>query len=142
MNEGFLNDFPDGFLGERLFIHKPIGTIGKAPSMLRDLLDLSSSEEPVSMNVGLHPQIREILISSSLVDIATLEDVDDTVLDWLLECVCHSADYDVIEGALQAFWTIITLKEKVSCRVLISNGLFKGKKGCSWSLVSLLPWGV
>eukprot|EP00794_Sanderia_malayensis_P005516 gene5516-6201_t len=110
--EGFLNDFPDGFPGEQIFIYKSQSVELCIPDVLKDLLD--SPNEEHRGTIPMDSVIQSTLTSGFLVDLVTFKDINDSVIDWLISCICQSSDYQILEGALKAFWAIITIKSKAN----------------------------
>ena len=56
---------------------------------------------------------KEMLLGGLLTDIAVLKDIPQSIMNWLLDCMCHSTDLNVMEAAFRTYWTIIVSKRQV-----------------------------
>ena len=112
MNEGFENDFQDGYPGEVLFVYQPSSLNLQTPTFITELMGVS-----IARSSPLHetdPLTDEFLLSGFLVDLSVLKkNIDPCVMDWLLRCMCFSSKFEVIEAAYKAAWALFTSSNMV-----------------------------
>ena len=117
MNEGFGNDFPDGFPGESFFIHEEEQVDLTTPKYLKELLGLKSrNRQTISSSYEVDSLTTGFLTSGFLTDLALHKSsIDSSLMDWLLNCICFSSNFEVIEAAFNALWTF-TMSTNVVCK--------------------------
>ena len=98
-----------------MFIYKCEPADLSTPKEIAILLGVSDKEPKSDLpRIEVDPLVKEILMCGFLIDIAMLKDIDESIIDWLLTCICHSSDPEIIEGAFKAYWAIISSRKMVS----------------------------
>ena len=117
MNDGFGNDFPDGFPGEKVFIYQPSPVDLQTPNYIKSLMGFTTSAKSIPSN-DTDPLTDEFLMSGSLVDLIVFDkSIDPCVMDWLLSCICFSPKFEVIDATYNGLWAITRLKNLVYIEV-------------------------
>jgi len=110
MNDGFGNDFSDGFPGEKVFIYQPSPVDLQTPNCIKSLMGFKTSAKSIPSN-DTDPLTDEFLMSGSLVDLIVFDkSIDPCVMDWLLSCICFSPKFEVIDATYNGLWAITRLK--------------------------------
>ena len=118
MNDGFENDFPDGFPGERLFIYQPCPVDLQTPNCITSFMRVKTSDRRSFPSNDTDPLTDEFLMSGSLVDLVVFgRSIDPCVMDWLLRCICFSPKCEVIDASYNALWALTKLKNLVYIEV-------------------------
>ena len=118
MNEGFGNDFPDGFPGDVLFFYQPCSVDLQPPKCIKELMGVQTSGTRNIPSNETDPLTEEFLMSGFLIDLVMFKkNVDPCILDWLLRCMCFSTNFEVIEASYNALWAFVASSNEVGSRM-------------------------
>ena len=117
MNEGFGNDFPDGFPGEALFSFEPNPLDLRTPIYVRELMGMKQCNTKNTPQNDTDSLTDELLMSGFLIDLSlSKKNIDASTLDWLLNCICFSSKTEIIEASFNSLWAFMKTTKVVGTK--------------------------